>query len=199
MMLCMRGRAMDEKVSLNVLSGDIFRYLITIYSDEKDKIQLDKSKWNTYFLYEESGKRVIFSNKTENETVMFFKVDGGIIKDSERADLMVFYSNSRMSLLCVVELKGNNTDKALDQIGNTIRDLKDKLDMAGFNGKKLALIVSNPPKRKRATLPSSLHKHRKLRKALKKYDRHFELLPFPKTPTVDFRRDILEKYLDMDN
>ena len=183
---------MGGKLPLDVLSHEVFKYSITMYSDNKHEIKLDKSLWNTYFFYEESGKKVKLSGKSEDEIVFFFKLDGGIIKESERADLMVFYSNPRISLICIVELKGNNTKKALDQVGNTITELKSKLDLVGFNGKKLVLIIPNPPRRKRAVLSTSMHWHRVLQKELKKYDKHFKLLPFPKTPVVDFKRDIVQ-------
>ena len=82
---------------------------------------------------EEKGKTYILDN-TMNNHVVCFKVDGGIIADdknvpqrTERCDYMFCINNHDDLCVILIELKGTNVSKALEQLHKTCELYKDFL------------------------------------------------------------------------
>ena len=73
--------------------------------------------------YSEYGKSVSIKGD-RNEQVLFFKIDKGYIKstESKKCDLLVIYSDSKWRFLILVELKGENIKKAVEQFEQTIQN-----------------------------------------------------------------------------
>lgn len=91
-----------------------------------------------------TGKSVSIDRKLGEEIVMFFKIDGGYIKDrNPKADFLCYYHNNKNNKreIIIIELKGKDTRHAITQLENTIEHPKIKQILDTFDGTKKAVIV----------------------------------------------------------
>ena len=86
--------------------------------------------------FSEAGGRVSVQPKSE-ETIHFFVIDDDINPDCTLrqdlgivgaiCDLLVSYAKENKKLLCLVELKGKNLRRAVEQVANTYKYLRKSL------------------------------------------------------------------------
>ncbi|MGH2497200.1 MAG: hypothetical protein ACRDIV_21080 [Ktedonobacteraceae bacterium] len=91
-----------------------------------------------------SENNVSVSVKPQNgETVLFFHTDTDVAcrdlqiqRGEPVCDYLVFYKKEARTVICLLELKGNNTDHAIEQIFSTCEHLKIRLseDLRGKAG-----------------------------------------------------------------
>ncbi|MFP5273553.1 hypothetical protein [Coleofasciculus sp.] len=90
--------------------------------------------------YKESGVEISLQPES-GETVLFFSIDDqsnpnckfrqllGIDKDNQNiCDLIVFYAKDNQRMICFVELKGSDLGRAVKQVCNTDKFLRQKLN-----------------------------------------------------------------------
>ncbi len=102
--------------------------------------------WIAKFHAKQKGKSVFISVNDGNEYVIFFKIDGGYISSSDRkADYMIYYHdfNNEKRYLLLIELKGSNVKDAIQQLETTINHNKIKNILEGFQGIKVAIVISH--------------------------------------------------------
>jgi hypothetical protein len=85
------------------------------------------------FVCEENGRKYIIQNKDSKHFCKYL-VDNGLIKDKakEKCDFLVIKCEDKIA--CLIELKGTNVKKAINQILSTISDL-------GINWKLLQISL----------------------------------------------------------
>ncbi|AGK61505.1 hypothetical protein Asulf_01527 [Archaeoglobus sulfaticallidus PM70-1] len=84
----------------------------------------------------ENGKSVSISGD-RNEQILFFRIDNCYIKDeSKKCDYFALYSDSNYKFIFLIELKGINLAKAIEQFEETITNEKFKYILNIHNCRK---------------------------------------------------------------
>lgn len=93
---------------------------------------------------EERGKKHIACNKDSN-CVYQYHVDGEIIKDGRKCDYLLenAIKNAIKQEIYLIELKGNNLDKAISQLESTYNFLQENDLLNGYKVKMRVVYKSN--------------------------------------------------------
>lgn len=89
--------------------------------------------------FSEAGGRIRFNQDT-NETILLFVIDQesnrnstvyqDFIKNGPVCDLIIYYIKDNEKIICFIELKGSDIQKAIEQIENTFNKFRKSLEQS---------------------------------------------------------------------